>query len=95
MKKAIINIVSVAFGILVIIDGVLNLLRGNDPEFGVFLILLSSIYFPPTTKLVKNWFGIKIHYLVKILLALLIIWITLAVGAINEGYWPEILEVTN
>ena len=95
MKKSTLNILSISFGILVVIDGVLNLLIGNDPGLGVFFILLSTVYFPPTNLLLHKWFGFKIHVVLKILLALFIIWVTLAVGAINEGYWPEILEVKN
>lgn len=93
MKNLIFKILSLTFGVLVIIDGILNLLRGNDPGLGVFFILLSLVYLPPTDRLVKKWLGFKIPSIVKVLLALFIIWVTLAVGAVNEGYWPEILEV--
>lgn len=88
------NIVNWLFGIVVFIDGLLNLFRGNDFGFGVFLILLSLIYFPPTNIFLNNFlkkkFNFSIHYMVKIILGIFIIWVTLAVGALAEGYYPEI-----
>jgi len=74
------------FGILVVVDGLLNLFWGNDFGFGVFILLLSSIYFPPVNTLLRNRFGISIPYLVKIGIGLFLIWATLAVGALAEGY---------
>ncbi|MGW8123228.1 hypothetical protein ACV07N_11265 [Roseivirga echinicomitans] len=79
-----------AFGTIVIALGLMNISRGNDFGFGVFLIILSLIYFPPSSKLLTKKLGISIHYLVKIGLAIFIIWAILAVGAIAEGYYPEL-----
>jgi len=94
MKVKFWNLINWIFGTAVFVDGLLNLFRGNDFGFGVFLILLSFIYFPPTNTLLNNFLKKKlnfsIHYIVKIMLALFIIWVTLAVGAIAEGYYPEI-----
>ncbi|HKL12786.1 MAG TPA: hypothetical protein VJ907_04195 [Halanaerobiales bacterium] len=87
-------IVNWLFGILVFIDGLLNLFRGNDFGFGVFLITLSLIYFPFTNgyinSLVNKKFNFSINYLIKLVLGIFIIWATLAVGALAEGYYPEI-----
>ncbi len=89
-KLIIWNIISWVFGIVVLTDGILNLFRGNDFGFGVFLILLSFIYFPPANTFLKKSFNFSIPYIVKILMGIFIIWVTLAVGALAEGYYPEI-----
>lgn len=84
------NVISLIFGVIVFIDGLLNLFRGNDFGFGVFLILLSFIYFPPVNIFIKKRFNFSIPFILKILLGIFIIWVTLAVGALAEGYYPEI-----
>jgi len=93
-KKFFWNLVNCFFGIVVFLVGLLNLLRGNDFGFGIFLFLLSFIYFPPTNRFLntflKKRFDFSIHYIIKIILGIFIIWVTLAVGAIAEGYYPEI-----
>ncbi len=87
-------VVNWIFGILVFIDGLLNLFRGNDFGLGVFLIILSLLYFPLTNRyinsLVNKRFNSSINYLLKIVLGIFIIWATLAVGALAEGYYPKI-----
>ncbi|NLP57685.1 hypothetical protein [Lutibacter sp. B1] len=81
------DIVLVGFlGLLFFLTGLLNLFYGNDFGLGVFFIFLSFIYLLPINKFLKNKFGFSIHYSLKIVLALFIIWVTLAVGAIAEGY---------
>jgi hypothetical protein len=74
------------FGILVFINGLINLFRGNDPLLGVAFMLISLVFLPPVNAITKRRFGISVHRWIKILLALVIIWITLAVGAVAEGY---------
>lgn len=87
-------VVNWLFGILVFIDGLLNLFRENDFGFGVFLIILSLLYFSFTNRyinsLINKKFSFSINYLLKIALGIFIIWATLVVGAIAEGYYPEI-----
>ncbi|TBW28290.1 hypothetical protein [Gramella sp. KN1008] len=84
-------IVGWLFGVFVLVVGIMNLLRGNDPGLGVTYVVLSVIYFPPVNRILKDLFGFSISYYLKAALAILIIWVTLAVGAIAEGYYPEIL----
>jgi len=74
------------FGISVLIVGVLNMFYGNDADFGLFLILVSFFYFPPIQTLIKNRLGITIPVWVKIILAIVLVWVNLAIGAISEGY---------
>jgi hypothetical protein len=85
-KLSIWHIVSWLFGIAVFFNGILNVNWGNDFGLGVAFIFLSFIYVPPINTRIKNRIGISIPAWVKIILALAIIWITGAVGAIAEGY---------
>ena len=68
------------FGITVMVIGLLNTFWGNDTGFGIFLILLAFVYFPPLNAFVKNIFGFTIPIVVKVLLGLFIIWAALGVG---------------
>jgi len=80
------SIIAWIFGILVFADGILNLFRGNDHTLGAAFMILSLIYFPPSYAYIKKRFGLSIHYILRMILAVLIFWISLAVGAIGEGY---------
>ena len=57
---------------------------GNDFGFGVFLLLLSFLYFPPVNLLLKKRFGFSVHYLVKIFLGIFILWAALGVGELFD-----------
>lgn len=80
------------FGSFVLLVGIMNLFRGNDPGLGIVYAVLSLIYFPPVNLILKDLFGFSISYYFKAVLAILIIWATLAVGAIAEDYYPEIID---
>lgn len=80
MKK---NIISWIFGILFFIIGVLNVILVH-PVPGVFYILLSFIYPPPLNIILKKNFGFFIPFIIKIVLGLVILWGTLAVGDLVE-----------
>jgi len=62
---------------------------GNDFGLGVAFLFLSFIFFPPSSiylnTFIKKNFNLSIPGIVKIVLGILIIWITLAVGALVEG----------
>lgn len=80
----VLNIISWIFGVAVFAAGGVNLFWGNDPGLGVFLVLLSFVYFPPTdiilNTLLKEKIGFSIPTIGKIVLGILIIWVTLGVG---------------
>lgn len=76
--------ISWIFGILVLVIGFVNIFWGNDPGFGIFLVILALIYLPPFSAMLKKRFGIKIHYLIKIILAILIIWAAMGVGELPD-----------
>ena len=80
------NIISRVFGIAVLAVGVINTFWGNDPGFGIFLILLSSIYFLPVNTILKKLAGFSIPGMavVKIMLCAFIIWAVLGVGELFD-----------
>ncbi|MES2578664.1 MAG: hypothetical protein V4589_13705, partial [Bacteroidota bacterium] len=79
-KSNVWNIISWGFGIVVLVIGIINTFWGNDQGFGVFLIVLSVVYFPPTNVIFKKITGFSIPLVIKILLGLFIIWAALGVG---------------
>lgn len=76
------NIISWIFGIGVLGVGIINMFWGNDLYFGIFLALLSLVYFLPVNTILKKITGFSIPKMgiVKIVLGLLIIWVALGVG---------------
>ncbi|MGZ5287126.1 MAG: hypothetical protein ACXWB9_08085, partial [Flavisolibacter sp.] len=62
------NIISTVFGVLFFAIGVVNTFWGNDPQFGVFIILLSFLYFPPVSRMIKNRIGFSVSPLLKIII---------------------------
>ncbi|GAB3171497.1 hypothetical protein [Telluribacter humicola] len=78
------DIISWSFGFLFFAIGVINTFWGNDPLFGVFIVLLSFIYFPPVAALIREKTGISIPGFLKILLGFFIIWAALGVGELAD-----------
>lgn len=80
------NVISWVFGLAVFTNGILNMFLGNDFALGVAFVFMSLVYFPPVNRYLKMRFGFSFSPFLKILLAVLLLWITAAVGAIAEGY---------
>jgi hypothetical protein len=78
------NIISWIFGLTVFAIGLVNMFWGNDPGFGIFLILLSFVYFPPVNAIFKKSTGFSIPAPIKILLGIFIIWAALGVGELFD-----------
>lgn len=78
------NIISWLFGTLFLGMGIVNTFWGKPAGFGVFIILLSSAYFLPVNTVLKKVTGFSIPEkgmrIMKILLALFILWAALGVG---------------
>ena len=76
------------FGIAVFAAGVVNTFWGNDPGFGVFILLLSFAYFPPTSNILsaisERLLGFPIPKVAKIVLGIFIVWATLGVGELFD-----------
>ena len=83
-KSVVFNIIGWIFGFIVLAIGLINTFWGNDPGFGIFLILLSFVYYPPVNVLIKNMIGFSIPMIAKILLGLFIIWASLGVGELFD-----------
>jgi hypothetical protein len=80
------EIVSYAFGLMVTAMGLVNTFWGNDPGFGIFLLLLPGVYFLPVNLILQKRFGFTIPKLgvIKFFLALFIIWAALGVGELFD-----------
>jgi hypothetical protein len=80
------NIISWLFGIVFFAIGVINTFWGNDPGFGVFILLLSFVYFLPVNTILKKMAGFSISGMgiVKIVLGIFIVWAALGVGELYD-----------
>ena len=79
-NSVVFNAIGWVFGAIVVAAGVVNVFWGNDPEFGVFIVLLSFVFFPVTNVVLDDFTGFTIPALAKVVLAVLIIWMILGVG---------------
>lgn len=78
------KIISWIFGFSVMVAGLINIFWGNDPEFGVFIFLLSFIYLFPVNTILRKTLGFTIPGIAKIVLGFLIIWVILGVGELFD-----------
>jgi hypothetical protein len=86
------DVISWMFGVIVLAIGLVNIFWGNDPFFGVFIALLAFVYFPPVNSLLKKITGIRIHFILKILLGLFILWAALGVGELFDKIDMMLME---
>ncbi|WP_162056378.1 hypothetical protein [Pontibacter pamirensis] len=80
------TIISWIFGIAFFAIGFINTFWGNDPGFGLFILLLSLLYFLPVNTILKRItnFSFPIMRYVKILLSISILWASLGVGELVD-----------
>jgi hypothetical protein len=83
-KSIVLDITSWLFGIAFLAIGLINTFWGNDPGFGIFIILLSFIYFPPVNSILRKVTGFYIPRILKILLGIFILWAALGVGELFD-----------
>ena len=85
-KSIVLNIISWLFGVVFFAIGVVNTFWGNDPFFGIFIILLSLVYFLPVNAILKKMTGFSIPgmIIVKIILGIFILWAALGVGELFD-----------
>lgn len=74
------------FGALLIVTGILNMILVH-PVPGIVYILLSTIYLPPAYSFIREKFGFSIPILIKIGLAIALIFFTLGVSDLGEMYF--------
>jgi hypothetical protein len=72
------------FGGAVLAAGFVNTFWGNDPGFGIFLVFLSFVYYPPVNALVKEKLDVTIPLFVKLLLGIFLIWASVGVGELQD-----------
>jgi hypothetical protein len=80
------NIISWLFGAVFFAIGFVNTFWGNDPGFGIFIVLLSLIYFLPVNTILHRMTGFSIPKIrwIKILLGIFIIWAAMGVGELFD-----------
>ncbi|AKD05007.1 hypothetical protein POKO110462_18695 [Pontibacter korlensis] len=80
------SVISWIFGLAFCAIGFVNTFWGNDPGFGIFILLLSLVYFLPVNELLMNRFGFSIPKMriVKILLGIFSLWAALGVGELFD-----------
>ena len=83
-ESIVFDIVSYLFGIAVFATGLINTFWGNDPGFGIFLLILSVIYFPPANALLKEKTNFSIPSIVKVLVGIFIIVAAFGVGELLD-----------
>jgi len=74
------KIIGWLFGILIFAIGFVNTFWGNDPGLGVGMLILSFVYYPPANAFLKKLTGLSIPWYAKVILGLLLLWISLGVG---------------
>lgn len=81
-----ITLISWLFGLLFLSIGVVNTFWGEDTGFGIFIMLLSLLYFLPVNAMLQKLFGFTIprFWIVKILVGLFIIWAAMGVGELFD-----------
>lgn len=83
-KSNFFNFMSCVFGIAFFTIGAVNTFWGNDPGFGVFIVLLSLVYFPPMNAIFTKKTGYSIPGFVKVVLCVFILWAALGVGELFD-----------
>lgn len=83
-KSNIGNVIGWLFGLLAFAIGIVNTFWGNDPGFGIFILLLSLLYFPPLNKSVKKKTGLAVPSWLKIVIGVFILWAALGVGELFD-----------
>ncbi|MFN0111671.1 MAG: hypothetical protein ACKVZH_22650 [Blastocatellia bacterium] len=85
-KSIVGKVISSLFGVVFFAIGVINTFWGNDPGFGVFILLLSFVYFLSVNAMLKKMtsFSIPRMGILKILLGIFILWASLGVGELFD-----------
>ena len=78
------NVINWLVGVGFLAVGLVNVFWGNDPWFGVFIVVLSLFYLPPVNTFLKRKTGFTIPPIVKVLLGVFITWAALGVGELFD-----------
>lgn len=88
------SFISCLLGILFIAIDTVNMFWGNDPFFGLFIILLSVVFFPPVTHQLTKWIGFRVPWWLKALIAIFILWAAVGVGGLFDKVDMMIADFT-
>jgi hypothetical protein len=83
-RSLIIQLLGWLCGILFSAIGLVNIFWGNDSLFGLFLLALSLLYYPPVQSIFRKMTGYQIHAALRIALGIFIIWASLGVGELFD-----------
>ncbi|PKV62831.1 hypothetical protein [Pontibacter ramchanderi] len=78
------NVVSWLAGFLFLAIGFINTFWGNDGGYGLLVIILAHVYFPPMATVLQEATGYTIPLPVRIILALFILWSALGVAELDD-----------
>lgn len=77
-------ILSLAVGITLLLIGFVNLFWGNDPFFGLAIVVLASLYYLPMIQRIQASIEPKYWRIGLVVLAVLILWAALGVGELED-----------
>lgn len=83
-NSTITGVISGIFGVLFMAIGLVNTFWGNDPQFGIFIVLLSLLFFTPVTDFITAKTGFKVHWAGKLLIGAFIFWAAIGVGELFD-----------
>ena len=84
MKQELTTFLNWLFGVLFSAIGLINCFVGNDPEFGIFILFLSVLFYPPFQELFQKKTRWSIPSFVLIVLGVFIFWASLGVGELFD-----------
>jgi len=85
MKHSILSyFINILFGLLITFIGFVNTFWGNDPYFGLFIILASLMFYLPVINLIIDKIPKRTLMILKIIIGLFIIWSSLGVGELFD-----------
>jgi hypothetical protein len=76
--------ISWCFGIMFQSIGLINTFWGNDTFFGLLIVLVSFIYYPPVFAVVSRKLGFPIPVIARMVIGVLILWAALGVGELFD-----------
>lgn len=80
MKQKVIAVLHWFFALVFSAIGLVNCFVGNDLEFGIFILLLSLLLYPPVQKVFQKMTSWTIPPIALLGLGLFILWASLGVG---------------
>lgn len=74
------RIIGWLLGAVFVVIGIINTFWGNDPGYGIFVLLSSLLFLPPSSTWIGKKLGFNIPLWLKIALAVFLLWSALGVA---------------